>query len=37
MYMAMELSNREWKLDFTDRRHKIHRVTEDACTASNFG
>jgi hypothetical protein len=23
LYMAMELSNRQWKLGFTDRRHKI--------------
>ena len=27
LYMAMELGNRQWKLGFTDRRHKIHRVT----------
>ena len=26
LYMAMELSNRQWKLGFTDRRHKVRRV-----------
>lgn len=26
-YMAMELSNRQWKLAFTDRRHNPRRVT----------
>ena len=26
----MELSNRQWKLGFTDRRHKIRRVAMEA-------
>jgi transposase len=30
LYMAMELSNRQWKLGFTDRRRKIRRVTIEA-------
>jgi hypothetical protein len=30
LYMAMELSNRQWKLGFTDRRHKIRRVSVEA-------
>ena len=30
LYMAMELSNRQWKLGFTDRRHRIRRVTVEA-------
>jgi transposase len=30
LYMAMGLSNRQWKLGFTDRRHKIRRVTIEA-------
>ena len=27
LYMAMELSNRQWRLAFTDRRHNPRRVT----------
>ncbi len=30
LYMAMELSNRQWKLGFADRRHKVRRVTVEA-------
>ena len=30
LYMAMELSNRQWKLGFTDRRHKVRRVKVEA-------
>ena len=30
LYMAMELSNRQWKLGFTDRRYKIRRLTIEA-------
>ena len=30
LYMAMELSNRQWTLAFTDRRHNPRRVTVEA-------
>lgn len=30
LYMAMELSHREWKLGFTDRRHKVRRGSIEA-------
>jgi hypothetical protein len=30
LYMAMELSNRQWRLAFTDRRHNPRRVTAAA-------
>jgi len=33
LYMAMELSNRQWKLGFTDRRHNVRRVAIEARNA----
>ena len=30
LYMTMELSDRQWKLGFMDRRHKIRRLMIEA-------
>ena len=30
LYLAMELSHRQWQLGLTDRRHKMLRVTVEA-------